>query len=168
MRYEFLGTRLFLGFCAIATCAPFAVEAAEPAITYRYQHHIFTIDPDTYPAWETEKEVWTYRSMTIVPPAILRVDGDTVPPLPEGFAKSLEPAWDKEAIKRTITEKIAVPLHREAGSVTIKRSASGAIVFDGVGMTGREVDVDLASRSPLLHWSRMSRTLHCPSVKHSR
>lgn len=143
MRHAYVGMGLFCGLLAIFTCSAPTAHAAFPAITYRYQHHIFTIDPDTYPSWRTMEEVWTYRGMKIVPPAILRVDGDDVPPPPEGFARSMQPAWDEESMKQTLTEKIGASLERSAGVVTIGRSATGTIVFDGVGMTGRSVDIDM-------------------------
>lgn len=137
--------RILIGICALAMLLPTITEAASPALTYHYQHHIFTIDPDAYPEWRTKEEVWTYRGLSVVPPAEFLVDGDDVPPLPEGFEKSVQPAWDKEEIGKTITEKIAQTLYREAGRVTIGRSASGTVVFDGVGLTGRELDIEMTA-----------------------
>lgn len=91
--------------------------------------------------WQGQSEVWTYRERVVIPPALLRVDGDIVPTLPEGFSKSLQPSWNLDAIAETIRQKVATQLERPAGSVVISRNASGSIMFEGVGFPGRRVDL---------------------------
>ncbi|MBI5156365.1 VanW family protein, partial [Candidatus Peregrinibacteria bacterium] len=49
------------------------------------------------------------------------------------------------AITETLRKKVASELDRPAGSVTIGRSASGGIVFTGLGLPGRKTDLALAA-----------------------
>lgn len=95
--------------------------------------------------WQGQEEMWTYHGQPIDPPSALRVDGDSVPPLPDGFARSLQPAWDEAAIAQTIRERVLPGIERTAGTVTISRNASGSIVFDGIGFPGRAVNVQTAA-----------------------
>lgn len=131
---------------AVFLCLARPAEAATPTLTYRYKHLLYTVAARDTGEWQGEKEAWTYRGQPVTPPASLRVDGDDIPPLPEGFERVMLPEWDEAAIKRTLAERVAAHLNRDAGSVTIGRNASGAIVFDGVGFPGRTVDLDLAAR----------------------
>jgi len=120
---------------------PAQADAAGP-ITFRYKHFLYTLNPASFPAWNSQVETWTYNGKRIEPPASLLVDGDVLPALPPGMQKGFQRGWNKDAIRQTLRERIASDLDRPAGAVTIKKNASGAVVFDGVGMTGREVDLD--------------------------
>lgn len=113
-------------------------------LTLRHEHHLFTIPPKDIQAWQSPREIWMLNGMEIDPPAELRVDGDALPPLPEGMVRSTRVAWNENAIRATLVTKVSPLLDRSAGSVTIGRS-SGAIVFDGVGLPGRKVDLEAAS-----------------------
>jgi len=53
--------------------------------------------------------------------------------------------WNRDAIRRTLEEKIGAALHRDPGQVTIGRTASGSVTFDGFGLTGRDMDIDAAA-----------------------
>lgn len=126
--------------------------AAAGLLTYRYQHHIFTIAPADHPEWRTPAETWTYNGVPIEPQSEWRVDGDKMPDLPPGIARTGTFSLDRDAIGRTIKKTVAAQLDRPAGSVVIRRekkpsekSGSGSIVFDGVGLTGRVVDISIAS-----------------------
>jgi len=123
---------------------PFTAGAAGELL-YRYQHHLFTIQPARYPEWRQLKEVWTYAGRTVMLPVEYRVDGDKVPPLPPGFQRREEVQWNRDAIRAVLTHSIASVFDRKAGNVTIRRSSTGAILFDGVGLTGRSVDLELAT-----------------------
>ena len=86
-----------------------------------------------------------------------------MPGLPAGVQRRIVFGWNRDAIARTLEKTIASTLDRPAGEVTIRReplktkgktgrnvgsatdAASGTIVFDGVGLTGREVDVPIAA-----------------------
>ncbi len=125
---------------------PMEAHAALPNLTYRYKHHIFTIGAVQMTGWQGEKESWTYKGQPVIPPAELRVDGDMLQPLPAGFSKGVQPAWNEEAIATTIAARISSTLDRSAGSVTISRNASGSIVFEGTGFPGRSVDIRAAAR----------------------
>lgn len=96
--------------------------------------------------WQTEQEVWTWHESEVAPPATLRVDGDSVPILPAGFAKATKQTWNESAIAQTIRDQLSSLIEREAGSVTISKNATGAIVFDGVGFPGRSIDIQTAVR----------------------
>lgn len=135
--YPFLIGLLFL--------LPISAHAALPTLTYRYKHLLFTVGPSAMNGWQGQREVWTYRGQPIDPPASMRVDGDAIPPLPTGFTRGFHPTWNEEAIARTITEKVLPGIERTAGTVTISRNGSGAIVFDGIGFPGRSVNVSLAA-----------------------
>lgn len=140
--------RSILGFIGVIGCVAFfpqSTEAALPTLTYRYKHLLFTVAPSAMTEWQGQQETWTYQGQPIDPPAAVRVDGDVIPPLPLGFARGLQPAWDEAAIARTITEKVLPGIERTPGTVTISRNASGTIVFDGIGFPGRSVNVALAA-----------------------
>jgi len=130
---SFLFVSLFL--------VPLAVSAAQP-LTYRYQHHLFFLDPDKYPEWQTVEETWVSDGVSIRPPANFRVDGDVLPELPVGIVRNVHPDWDRAAIRAAIDENIAKQIDRDPGNVVISRDDQGEIIFEGVGMVGRRVDLD--------------------------
>lgn len=137
-------------FCIIALSTfhfPSIVSAADEyhALVYRYDHHLFTLNPNDFPSWRTVEEIWQYNGEEISPPAALRVDGDSVPDLPEGMVRSLRLVWNHNAIAETITEKIAPSIDRPRGTVHIDTDADGNVFFDGVGLLGRTVDIDVAA-----------------------
>jgi vancomycin resistance protein YoaR len=138
--FGILGLFGFLGFF------PPKAEAALPTLTYRYKHLIYTIAPLSMTQWQGQTEAWTFNGQPVEAPAELRVDGDAVPPLPVGFARSLVPSWDASAIAATIRDRVSSQFDRTAGSVTISRNASGSIVFDGIGFPGRAIDTAAAAR----------------------
>lgn len=116
-------------------------SAASLNLTYHYKHYLFTISVAQEKSWNRPQETWTYNGQPVIPPQELRVDGDTIPPLPTGFEKHTTVALDRAAVMQTINDVIASQLNRDAGSVTIGKSASGAITFDGVGLPGRSIDI---------------------------
>lgn len=128
------------------------VAAADPLI-YRYNHYLFTINPANHPEWRLPVENWTFNGIPFEPPSEWKVDGDDIPSLPEGVKRQEVFAINRDAIGRTLKKIVASQLDRPAGNVTIRRevtkkpekSSSGAIIFDGVGLTGREVDISTAS-----------------------
>lgn len=116
-----------------------AQAAKYPELTYRYEHHLFSLDPNLYPLWRTTQEVWSFDGSPIRAPRALRVDGDTTPELPPGITRSIESVWNTEAIAKTIDELIGIGFKRPRGEVTIGRTEDG-IAFEGVGLLGRSVD----------------------------
>lgn len=125
---------------------PGVMHAAYSNLTYRNDHFLYVVNPNVYPEWRGTEEIWLYNGKEIKAPAELRVDGDDIPPLPEGIIRQMRPTWDYEAIARTIKERVASKLDREPGSVLIGYTETGAVVFEGVGMLGREVDLLAAAR----------------------
>ena len=112
-----------------------------PELLYRYDHHLFVLNPNEHPSWRKTEEVWAYRGKEIAPPQALRIDGDQVPGLPEGITRSLRSVWNSDAIAATIASRIAAVLDRPRGEVTIRKE-DDEITFEGVGFLGKEVDVE--------------------------
>lgn len=120
--------------------APLRAQAA--ALIYRHQHHLFTVTVGK--EWQERGEVWTYGGRPVKIPSAFRVDGDRVPPLPDGFRRSEIAVWNHDAIRATLKSKIASVFDRPAGAVVIRGSGTGAVTFEGVGMNGRRVDLERA------------------------
>lgn len=146
-----IGMRFALSISSAIALGVVAVPStfAFSPITFRHGHHLYTLDPDRFPEWQAPVETWRYRGVPITPAPELRVDGDVVPPLPEGMTRTVEPAWSLEAIRASLQSFIAASLDMPAGSVVISKSATGGVVFDGVGMMGRSVDLDRAAQLTL-------------------
>ncbi len=138
IRNVYLGFFAFLGFFGFFPTHTFAANVY-PELTYRHEHHLFTLDPDQFPSWRVAEEAWFFHGVEIRPPQALRVDGDNVPALPDGVTRSLHSVWDTAAIAATLDVRIAATLDRKPGTVTIRREGD-AVVFDGVGLPGRTVD----------------------------
>ena len=117
---------------------PVSVEA----LTYRHNHHLFSLDPSEYRSWKSTEEIWVLSGQEVLPPTILRSEGDEPLSLPENFQRITVSRWDHDAIARTIELRIALAIDRSPGSVTIDRDDNGFITFDGIGMLGRAVDID--------------------------
>lgn len=133
--------RLYSVFTGILVCGlavPLQLHAAPTTLTYVHDHHLFTISVPK--RWKIEAERWYYRGVPAVPPArVLRLSEQERSKA--GWTTSKENVWSRNAIIETVREKVAASLDRTAGSVTISRNASGAIVFTGTGFTGRTVDL---------------------------
>ncbi|MCF7844325.1 MAG: VanW family protein [Kiritimatiellales bacterium] len=123
---------------------PVVASAASPTLTFRHNHYLIFLEPYEYADWYSSTEEWTYRGDPIKPLAEFLVDGDTIPALPEGVVRHSVPGWDKDVIRRTLQDKVSSVIDREPGSVVIKKSSTGGIVFEGVGLTGRRVRLDEA------------------------
>ena len=140
-----------------------SASAHAASLTYRYQHYLFTVDPSQHAEWRIPTEEWTYDGVSFEPPAEWKVDGDDVPPLPSSVRRRTTLRINRDAIARTLQKNIAPQLDRPAGSVVIRREVQkrkvglppeassdakaglGTIVFDGVGLTGRSVNVEAAA-----------------------
>lgn len=112
------------------------------SLLYRYKHFLFNVTPSA--SWHRTQDVWTFHGHPFIPPPSLLVDGDGVPPLPDGMIRTQQDTWDRAEIAASLALQIGDALHRDPGKVTI-RTASGKIVFDGVGLTGRDVDFSTAA-----------------------
>ncbi len=131
-----------VGVVGILGIFPISAEAATFNLTYHYKHFLYTIPVAKQKDWMSPQEVWMYNGRKITPPQELRVNGDHLPALPAGFQKKTESTYSRSAIARSINDLVAKNLNKPTGKVTISRSASGAIVFDGVGFPGRTVDLE--------------------------
>jgi vancomycin resistance protein YoaR len=139
------GFALRLSPFALFLCLLFSPQteaAAPPSITYRNDHFLFPVITKNYPEWQIKKEVWQYKGMDIAPPAELLVDGDALPELPAGITKTSSVTWNRGAIRDDL-ESLLQPLERDPGNVVISRTGSGKVTFEGVGLPGRHVDLDL-------------------------
>lgn len=119
-------------------------QAAFPVLTYRYEHYLFEINPNAQPQWQGTAEVWELHGQPIQPHASWRTEGDQPQPLPDGVTRHQAITWDRDAIANTLRDRIASKLDREAGSVVIRRSSTGSITFEGLGLPGRSVDIEQA------------------------
>ncbi|PIR54272.1 hypothetical protein COU75_01665, partial [Candidatus Peregrinibacteria bacterium CG10_big_fil_rev_8_21_14_0_10_42_8] len=133
-----------------------------PELTYRYEHHLMTLNPNEYPLWRKTEEVWQYGGTEIKPAAILRSDGDNIPPLPEGVTRSLRTSWNKEAIAATIATRITTIIDRPRGTVSIDKNEEGEIVFEGVGFRGRTVDTAKAAMLTITALDTNVTDIHLP------
>ncbi len=138
MRFFFPIIAIALG--GLLAILPQHVRAATipTTLTYSHEHHLFTINLRDEPQWRQPQRMWYYRGKRAVPPAELLTCGKNEVPLPEGWTSEKGVGWDDDAIVTTIQEKIGRKFERDAGTVTIRRQ-SGAIVFDGHGLTGRSI-----------------------------
>lgn len=118
--------------------------AAAPTLTYMYQHHLFSIDVAREPAWKQPRRTWKYRGVVATPPD--RLLGSVDNPEDPDWTWIDRAGWNDAAIAETIAHRIGKVFDREAGRVVIRRSATGGIVFDGYGLPGRSVDIDVAVR----------------------
>lgn len=137
--------RILLGIIGCVGVAGFAMPSAEAApstLTFRYKHHLFDVPVRDLSLSEEEREIWTYRGRAFTPPAELRVDGDVLPELPDGVERTKSMTWSAESMKSLLSRRVALPLDREAGKVTIRTGSGGGYVFEGVGTPGRRVDLD--------------------------
>jgi vancomycin resistance protein YoaR len=120
---------------------PFTVCAqADPGITLHYTHHIFHVPYATMTRWRRDREQWEFRGVPVMVPASFRVDGDIIPLLPEGFARSTIVEWDLPLLEQYLRTTIAPSIDRAAGKVTIT-DEGGVLTFDGVGFPGRELQL---------------------------
>lgn len=154
----------FLGFLGFLGCFGFFSQDAlsapyYPELLYRYDHHLFALQPRD--SWRKTEEVWLYHGADIMPPQILRVDGDSIPPLPEGVTRTTKSVWNTEAIAQDIFDQIATVVNRPRGEVTIRRE-DNTIVFDGVGFLGKEVDTERAARLTVDALDRGITDIHLP------
>lgn len=132
--------RLVIGgiiLIASATLMPRA-HAASPALTYSWQYHLFTVRPEAQ--WKRPVAEWYFGGKPAVPPARFLTCGRGEIALPAGWQRVVTEQWDLLAIERSLRNAIAPAMDRPTGAVTIQRNASGSIVFEGVGLTGRSVD----------------------------
>jgi vancomycin resistance protein YoaR len=153
---------LLVALCfAVTSFVPAITHAADPILTFRYGHHLFTINPNAYPQWRHDAEIWVQQGRTVVPLQEWRVDGDTIPSLPSGIVRSTRLDWDRAAIAETIRARIATALDREPGTVQMHQSG-GTIVFDGVGLAGRRVRLDDTVSLTITALERGVADIHLP------
>lgn len=131
---------VFTGILA-ALAFPASASAASDLL-YRTDHFLFTVPASDVLSWTSQEDAWTYAGEPVTPPQRLLADGDEPPIAPQGFARSTRAGYSEDAIRETLRLRISNQFDRPAGSVTIDKTASGTIVFDGVGLPGREADLD--------------------------
>ena len=124
------GARVFKAALTIVGLAVAIPSAHAADITYRYDHFLFNIPASAQADWTREAEAWTYNGRIVTPPQILLADGDEPPSVPHGFARSMVRDYAPDAIRSTLHLYIADRFDREAGSVIIDTTASGAVTFD--------------------------------------
>lgn len=125
---------------ASALITPVAALAAPNTLTYTYEHHIISVQVSARPEWKQPKRTWLYRGVPAIPPARLQSCGDE-PLTEDGWSSRIDTGWNDAAIQQTLRSTIVDVLDRDAGSVVIRQSSTGAISFEGEGLTGRAVAV---------------------------
>lgn len=132
-------------FAIGASVCQISTAGAVPAtLTYTYGHNIFTVSAAAHPEWKNDRKEWFFMGQKAAPPAELLSCGpnDT---LPEGWSVQTVSDWNTDSIAVTLKKLIADKFDRAAGKVTINRTASGTIVFDGFGLPGRSVEIAKAA-----------------------
>lgn len=141
----------FSFFCAFGFLWPaFASAAPVPVLTLRYRHFLFPIPPAEIQSWITTEEALFLRTnadddIRVRTPPQLRVESDTIIPLPASISRRTVPAWDTARIRASLEQNITPTLAREPRSVTIAQTGS-TVTFRGIGMLGRALDADAAAR----------------------
>jgi len=124
---------------------PASVFALPSSITYTYKHHIATVDVATHPEWRSTTRVWYFQRKRAIPPArFLSCGRNSI--IDPGWTYEDQIAWNEQAITQTIATDISSKLNRPAGKVIIRKSGSGNVTFDGIGLPGRQVNVELAAK----------------------
>ena len=167
MYVRFASFSIGIGLLLYAT----PVAAAASSMTYNDGHHIISVSVTAHPEWRQTKRVWLYRGVEAVPPARFKTCGDDDIVDPAADAKAMAAKgwtweertdWNADAIKRTIETEVSSKLDRPAGSVIISRNATGSIVFDGIGLTGRKVNATLAASLTLKALENSVATVQLP------
>lgn len=109
---------------------------------FRHKHFLFTVPAAEVRSWSSAETAWTYGGRIVTPPQELLADGDEPPAAPPGFVRTTRAGYSRDAVRETLRARISEQFDRPAGSVTIDKTASGSIVFDGVGLPGRRVDLE--------------------------
>lgn len=147
--HHYRRTVLRIFFVVLAYCAMVYVPAAEAAgaITLRYNHHLFTLNPDSYPQWQSGEKQYVYNGMQIsaLPYGRVNESGQWVQDeslLPQGTQILQTTGWNREVIITTIREKVSQSLNLAPGSVRILGGpgTNEPITFEGVGIPGRMVN----------------------------
>ena len=113
---------------------------AATSLTFRSGHYLFSLTPTAQ--WRGLTEHWSYQGKEISPLASWRVDGDQIADLPEGVTRRIAEDWNPSSIRGILEKQIAAKLDRDPGRVRIMRGSGAAIIFDGVGLPGRNLDLD--------------------------
>jgi vancomycin resistance protein YoaR len=138
---HYVRAALFTGFflLGIQTAA-----AAPSSLTYTYSHHIITVSVASHPEWRRTERVWLFHGVEAIPPARLKTCGDDE--IAEaGWTTEDRIGWNEDAIARTIESDVVSKIDRSAGNVTISKTLSGTILFEGIGLTGRKTDLKLTA-----------------------
>ena len=167
MRYTArVKTRLFLASLTLGLGTFFAAPAASAApatITYTYRHHLITVNVAQHPEWKHVTRTWFYGGVAAVPPSRLKTCGAGEINEP-GWSFQEAVAWNEAAIERTLVDEVASKIDREPGSVVIRKSVTGSIVFDGIGLTGQKTDVSLAANLTMKALAQDIATIVLPVV----
>lgn len=148
-RHHYRRTALRVALLIVLYCTMLYVPSvqASGAITLRYNHHLFTVNPDSYADWKTGEKEYVFNGMKISPLPFGRlnekeewVTDESL--LPAGTEIIQSVGWNRAAIISTIQEKVSKPLNLAPGSVRISGGpgTDQPITFDGIGLPGRTVN----------------------------
>lgn len=128
---------ILIGFFFLLLTRVGSAEAA--TLTYHDRHFLYSLTSSA--AWQGSETHYEYEGFPIELPAGALSGTGALPP---GVQRVTRGNWDRAVIGAAIQSKIAALHDREAGTVTISKNGSGAILFEGVGMPGQKVDIDAA------------------------
>lgn len=124
---------LFLaGFAASAL----ATSAHAAPIIFHDAYNTYSIESYETATWKTEEPVWTYEGESIVLPP--EVDPESIP----GMRLEVRTGWNKEEIAKTLSGKLLKLIEKQAGKVVIRKDANNQVIFDGVGIPGRTIQMN--------------------------
>ena len=117
----------------------FAPTASASDLTYQYHEQTYPLQPQI--TWQEVIEVPTFhgRELTF----------GEVDEMPQGVIMERKTVWNPEKIAASLEELIADKINREPGKVRISRDVEGKITFDGIGLTGKKLDAELAAQMTL-------------------
>ncbi|MBT3834651.1 hypothetical protein HOF56_00200 [Candidatus Peribacteria bacterium] len=113
---------------------PVCTFAYPNKITFQHDYLNFEIEPQK--SWLEYKDVYIFDESEVI---LLTEE------IPKGVKLEKRISWNKEEIKKTLDAVIGSKINRDSGKVTINESDSGEIEFEGVGLTGRSLNSELAS-----------------------
>lgn len=107
----------------------FAIPAE---LHYQYYEQVFTLK--TQKAWREAIEVPSFRGTELS-----FAEGEEIP---VGVVMQPKVIWNKEKIAAAIDEAIGSVIDRERGKVRIFKDEKGEIAFEGLGLTGRKLELE--------------------------
>lgn len=111
---------------------PFTALAVPADLHFQYMEHVFTLKPQK--SWRETIEVPSFRGTQLS-----FAEGEKIP---AGVVMQPKVIWNMEKIAAAIDATIGSAINRERGHVRIFKDEKGKIAFEGLGLTGRKLDLE--------------------------